>query len=174
MEKGTNLDMGARPLRRAVEKYIEDPLSEAILRGEVPAKSIIEALPDQKREALVFHRTGDYDPGIVAAGAGGSRTEFDGGGVRRRQHGRRARRRGDARWGIAARFRVSGFRVSKMRIARSAFFVLRRRVHEASALSSFHAAAGVRLCGSVDWAVAGAAGLATSFCHRTPFNQRYA
>ena len=67
MEKGTNLDMGARPLRRAVEKYIEDPLSEGILRGEVPSKSTIEAIPDAKREGLVFHRTGDYDPGVLAA-----------------------------------------------------------------------------------------------------------
>ncbi len=67
IEKGTNLDMGARPLRRAVEKYIEDPLSEAILRGEVPAKSTIEALTDQKREALVFRRIGDYDPSVLAA-----------------------------------------------------------------------------------------------------------
>ncbi|MEI6233393.1 MAG: ATP-dependent Clp protease ATP-binding subunit [Planctomycetota bacterium] len=67
IEKGTNLDMGARPLRRAVEKYIEDPLSESILRGEVPVKSTIEALPDAKREALVFRRIGDYDPSILPA-----------------------------------------------------------------------------------------------------------
>ena len=67
MEKGTNLDMGARPLRRAVEKFIEDPLSEEILRGNIPAKSAIEALVDQKRENLVFRVTGAFDPGIVAA-----------------------------------------------------------------------------------------------------------
>src|SRR6185295_1361762 len=62
MEKGTNLDMGARPLRRAVEKYIEDPLSEEILRGTIPLKTKIEALPDQKRENLVFHIVGEYEP----------------------------------------------------------------------------------------------------------------
>src|SRR6185503_18249798 len=54
MEKGTNLDMGARPLSRAVEKYIEDPLSEEILRGSIPLKSTVEAIVDQKRENLVF------------------------------------------------------------------------------------------------------------------------
>ena len=77
IKKGTNLDMGARPLRRAVEKYIEDPLSEAILRGEVPSQSTIEALPDSKNEALVFHRTGDYDPGGGGGGGGRGRTEPD-------------------------------------------------------------------------------------------------
>ena len=32
-EAGDGLDYGARPLRRSVEKYIEDPLSEELLRG---------------------------------------------------------------------------------------------------------------------------------------------
>ena len=27
---------GARPLKRAVQKYLQDPLAEAILKGEVP------------------------------------------------------------------------------------------------------------------------------------------
>ena len=34
-EKGYDEKYGARPLRRAVEHYLEDPLAEAILRGEV-------------------------------------------------------------------------------------------------------------------------------------------
>lgn len=33
IEKGANLDYGARPLRRALEQRIEDPLAEEILRG---------------------------------------------------------------------------------------------------------------------------------------------
>ena len=69
MEKGTNLDMGARPLRRAVERYIEDPLSEEILREKIPQNSKIEALPDQKRENLVFHVVGEYEPLPVVVGA---------------------------------------------------------------------------------------------------------
>jgi len=67
VEKGTNLDMGARPLRRAVERYIEDPLSEEILRGAVPLKTKVETLPDQKRENLVFHVIGEYEPGLPVA-----------------------------------------------------------------------------------------------------------
>jgi len=41
MEKGFNTQMGARPLRRAVSKYLEDPLAEAILRGEFEGKGVI-------------------------------------------------------------------------------------------------------------------------------------
>ena len=33
IKKGTDLDYGARPLRRAIENRIEDPLSEELLRG---------------------------------------------------------------------------------------------------------------------------------------------
>ncbi len=35
VEKGYDEKYGARPLRRAVEHYLEDPLAEAILRGDV-------------------------------------------------------------------------------------------------------------------------------------------
>jgi ATP-dependent Clp protease ATP-binding subunit ClpB len=32
---------GARPLKRAVQKYVQDPLAEAILRGQVPDGSVV-------------------------------------------------------------------------------------------------------------------------------------
>jgi ATP-dependent Clp protease ATP-binding subunit ClpC len=35
IEQGTNLEYGARPLRRAVERLLEDPLSEEILKGNI-------------------------------------------------------------------------------------------------------------------------------------------
>ncbi|MBR0428081.1 MAG: ATP-dependent Clp protease ATP-binding subunit [Clostridia bacterium] len=35
LEKGTNLKFGARPLRRAIQRYVEDEISEKILRGEI-------------------------------------------------------------------------------------------------------------------------------------------
>ena len=41
IEKGTNTDFGARPLRRAIEQFIEDPLSEDILRGSFKGKDMI-------------------------------------------------------------------------------------------------------------------------------------
>ena len=41
IEKGTNADFGARPLRRAIEQFVEDPLSEDILRGTYKDKDKI-------------------------------------------------------------------------------------------------------------------------------------
>jgi ATP-dependent Clp protease ATP-binding subunit ClpC len=41
IDKGTNLDFGARPLRRAVERLLEDPMSEFILRGEFKGKNLV-------------------------------------------------------------------------------------------------------------------------------------
>ena len=35
LEKGTNLKFGARPLRRSIQRYIEDEISEMILKGEI-------------------------------------------------------------------------------------------------------------------------------------------
>ena len=35
LEKGTNLKFGARPLRRAIQRYVEDEISEMILKGDV-------------------------------------------------------------------------------------------------------------------------------------------
>ena len=35
LQKGTNLKFGARPLRRAIQRYIEDEISEMILRNEI-------------------------------------------------------------------------------------------------------------------------------------------
>jgi len=41
IRKGSNTDYGARPLRRAIESYIEDPLSEELLRGEFAGQNHI-------------------------------------------------------------------------------------------------------------------------------------
>jgi len=42
IEKGYNPEFGARPLRRAIEHYLEDPLSESVLRGEFKGKNLIK------------------------------------------------------------------------------------------------------------------------------------
>ncbi|MDD3586341.1 MAG: ATP-dependent Clp protease ATP-binding subunit [Thermoguttaceae bacterium] len=41
IKRGSNLDFGARPLRRAIESNLEDPLSEEILKGEFIGKDVI-------------------------------------------------------------------------------------------------------------------------------------
>ncbi len=43
IEKGYNIEFGARPLRRAIEQLLEDPLSEDILRGSFHGFDIIKA-----------------------------------------------------------------------------------------------------------------------------------
>ncbi len=42
IEKGYSPEFGARPLRRAIEHYIEDPLSETMLRGEFKDKNLVK------------------------------------------------------------------------------------------------------------------------------------
>ncbi|MDQ1590220.1 MAG: ATP-dependent Clp protease ATP-binding subunit ClpC [Pyrinomonadaceae bacterium] len=37
---------GARPLRRALQKYVEDPLSEALIQGELGGQTLIEVYED--------------------------------------------------------------------------------------------------------------------------------
>jgi ATP-dependent Clp protease ATP-binding subunit ClpC len=42
VEKGWDPSMGARPLRRAIQRYIEDPLSDAVLRSQAVEGSTID------------------------------------------------------------------------------------------------------------------------------------
>ena len=53
LEKGTDLKYGARPLRRAIQRYIEDEISDLILRQEVEAGQTIFVNFDE--EKLVFN-----------------------------------------------------------------------------------------------------------------------
>ena len=41
VKRGSNLDYGARPLRRAIESNLEDPLAEELLKGEFNGKDVI-------------------------------------------------------------------------------------------------------------------------------------
>jgi ATP-dependent Clp protease ATP-binding subunit ClpC len=53
-EKGYDPQFGARPLHRAIQKYIEDPLAEQILNASPPEGSVFEADLAENREALVI------------------------------------------------------------------------------------------------------------------------
>jgi ATP-dependent Clp protease ATP-binding subunit ClpB len=46
---------GARPLKRAIQQRIENPLSKLILEGQFPPKSAIPVDVDPVREPGVFH-----------------------------------------------------------------------------------------------------------------------
>ena len=53
LEKGTNLKYGARPLRRAIQRYVEDEISEMILKGDVHDGQTINV--DIKNNELKFN-----------------------------------------------------------------------------------------------------------------------
>ena len=54
-EKGYDPQFGARPLHRAIQKYIEDPLAEFILNENPPEGSIFEATMNESKDGLVIH-----------------------------------------------------------------------------------------------------------------------
>ncbi len=54
IEKGYNPDYGARPLRRAIGSYIEDPLSEMLLSGELKEKNVIDVTHKEGADNLYF------------------------------------------------------------------------------------------------------------------------
>jgi len=55
IKNGTNLDMGARPLRRAVERFLEDALSEELLKGVFEgSKRILADAASVDAETLTF------------------------------------------------------------------------------------------------------------------------
>ena len=54
VEKGFDPKYGARPLRRAIQKYVEDPLAEEILRGSFKEKARIVAKHVENTDSLVF------------------------------------------------------------------------------------------------------------------------
>jgi ATP-dependent Clp protease ATP-binding subunit ClpC len=54
IDKGYNPDYGARPLRRAIEQYVEDPLSEAILRGQFESGQLIKVSRKADTDELTF------------------------------------------------------------------------------------------------------------------------
>ena len=52
IEKGYDPTYGARPMRRAVERYLEDPLAEELLKGNVKAGDLVHVTVENGK--LVF------------------------------------------------------------------------------------------------------------------------
>ncbi len=82
IKKGSNTDYGARPLRRAIESFIEDPLAEELLKGEFNGKDTIKValkkVGDKKQLTFEGLVTKEAEPEPVGAVAEGS--DDDGGG----------------------------------------------------------------------------------------------
>jgi ATP-dependent Clp protease ATP-binding subunit ClpC len=80
VEKGWDPSMGARPLRRAIQRYIEDPLADFVLRSELPAGATV--LVDKADEGVepevalsVIQPKEAPAPKPVAVGADGGGSE---------------------------------------------------------------------------------------------------
>src|SRR5262249_35246133 len=69
--RGSSLEFGARPLRRAIEHLLEDPLSERLLKGEFQGKDTITVKVGEVdgEKKLTFEATGGPAPELVAAGS---------------------------------------------------------------------------------------------------------
>jgi ATP-dependent Clp protease ATP-binding subunit ClpC len=74
IKKGSNTDYGARPLRRAIESFIEDPLAEELLKGEFNGKDTIRVNVKKvgEKKQLIFEGvvTKGETPEPVGAGVG--------------------------------------------------------------------------------------------------------
>ena len=55
LTKGTDLKYGARPLRRAIQRYVEDELSDMILKSELTNGKKVLVDYDKEKDKLVFN-----------------------------------------------------------------------------------------------------------------------
>ncbi len=82
VKKGSNTDYGARPLRRAIETFVEDPLAEELLKGEFAGKNLIkiEVKKVGDKKQLVFEGRAAKDqpvPEPVGAAADGGESSSE-------------------------------------------------------------------------------------------------
>ncbi|MGE5348472.1 MAG: AAA family ATPase, partial [Actinomycetota bacterium] len=60
-DRGFDVQYGARPLKRAIQKYLEDPLAEVIIKSSVSEGSVISAGYSKGKEELTFKVGGKKD-----------------------------------------------------------------------------------------------------------------
>jgi len=59
-DKGFDSNFGARPLKRAIQKYLEDPIAEEILKGELSEGDVLEIDYDKETELIaIVHKKGE-------------------------------------------------------------------------------------------------------------------
>ena len=63
--KGYDPTLGARPLRRAIQRHVEDALSERILYKEFHAGQIVVVDADEEKDEIVFSSIDGFDPSPV-------------------------------------------------------------------------------------------------------------
>jgi ATP-dependent Clp protease ATP-binding subunit ClpC len=53
-EKGYDIQFGARPLKRAIQKYLEDPMAEVIIKSDLKEGDIISVGYSKKKEEITI------------------------------------------------------------------------------------------------------------------------
>jgi ATP-dependent Clp protease ATP-binding subunit ClpC len=53
-DKGFDINFGARPLKRAIQKYLEDPMAEVIIRSSIKEGDIIMVSYNKKKDQLAI------------------------------------------------------------------------------------------------------------------------
>jgi ATP-dependent Clp protease ATP-binding subunit ClpC len=80
VDKGWDPAMGARPLRRAIQRYIEDPLADFVLRAELPAGAtvMVERAPEgSDPEVSLTVQEGPKVPATVGGSGGDEENASD-------------------------------------------------------------------------------------------------
>ena len=98
VEKGWDPAMGARPLRRAIQRYIEDPLADEVLKTPMAPGSTVLVERDEEARQKAADGGGDEELKITILAARREAAGGEAGAGRRIRRGRRAlRRRGRRR-----------------------------------------------------------------------------
>lgn len=58
-EKGYDVQFGARPLKRAIQNYIEDSIAEMIINDDIPLGATIRILKEQEKNELKYEKVMD-------------------------------------------------------------------------------------------------------------------
>ena len=53
-ERGFDPQFGARPLKRAIQRYLQDPLALQILEGKIKEKEQVQVDFDEKKKEIIF------------------------------------------------------------------------------------------------------------------------
>ena len=56
MNVGYDSVHGARPLKRAIQRYIEDPLAEELLRGDIESESEVLVVPEGEKLTFISQK----------------------------------------------------------------------------------------------------------------------
>ena len=55
-EKGFDPDFGARPLKRAIQKYLEDPMAEVIIKSNLKQGDTLQVGYDKEKDEIVIEQ----------------------------------------------------------------------------------------------------------------------